>query len=546
MKSQKSKNIFTAIRSGSRLADGTAHQEDHEAWSRRSFLKNIGLAGGMSMLLGKLPLATAIASPLSRALTTTVNDRVLVLIRLKGGNDGLNTFVPLYDYGTYRNARPNLGLKENEITKLTDAIGIPQTLNPLTPFWEEGKMKVIHNVGYPEQNLSHFRSSDIWASASDATTLDSSGWYGRYISDEFPDFLNNPPEIPPAIQIGGAANGAFNDASMTNLAISVRNPEEIAEIAETGELFPLSNLPDCYYGEQVGFVRSVANNTFFYANILSEAYEAGANNVEYSSDLGEQLATVARLIKGNLGTKLYMVTINGFDTHSDQITNHPLLMRELATAISDFYQDLNAGDKDKEVLTMTISEFGRRIEENGSNGTDHGAAAPMMLFGAGLNGSGFIGDLPDLNNVDEVGNLNFSTDFRSVYASVLEHWLCIDSAKVDSIMGQSFNRLNNLGLQCSDQTTAIEDLFQSTLKHEARYTPDGTIQIHYQLKEGNPVQLQVFNILGQPIATLVNTYQSAGVYQAVFQSQQRYLPRGQYVYRLQVGGRIFSAPFILK
>ena len=339
---------------------------------------------------------------------------------MKGGNDGLNTIIPLYDYSTYRNLRPNVGLKESEITKINEAIGIPKTLDPLTPFWAEGKMKILHSVGYEEQNLSHFRSADIWASAQDDTTFDASGWYGRFIEQEFPDFLDNPPTIPPAIQIGGSANVAFNDKNMTNLAISVQDPEEIAEIAETGQLFPTANLPECYYGEQVGFVRAVANNTFFYARILSETYKASKNEVEYSGDLGAQLATVARLIKGNLGTKLYMVSIDGFDTHANQITNHPLLLSELSNSIADFYKDLNAGGRSQDVLCMTISEFGRRIEENGSNGTDHGAAAPMMLFGEGLNGSGFIGKQPDLQNVDEVGNLVFDTDFRSVYATVLE------------------------------------------------------------------------------------------------------------------------------
>lgn len=534
------------MRHGSALAHGQAHKIDHNKWSRRSFIRNIGITSGMSMLLGKLPLAAAAASPLSLALDNAETDRVLVLIRLKGGNDGLNTVVPLYDYGTYRNLRPNLALRDNQITKLNDAIGVPKTLDPLTPFWQNGQMKILHSVGYPDQNLSHFRSSDLWASAQDDQTFDGSGWYGRLIENEYPDFLNNPPEIPPAIQIGGSANVAFNNAEMTNLAISVQNPEEIAEIAENGELYSTANLPACYYGEQVGFVRAVANNTFFYAGILSETYKASRNEVEYTGNLGAQLATVARLIKGNLGTKLYMVTIGGFDTHANQVTSHPALMQELSTAIADFYTDLDKGGRSQDVLCTTISEFGRRIEENGSNGTDHGAAAPMMFFGEGLNGNGFVGNQPDLQDVDEVGNLKFDTDFRSVYATLLENWLCVDSTIVDEVMGQSFNRIGALGLTCNAQTTPISEVHRSGIIHQARYNANGNISIYYELPEGNQVNLQIFNLLGQPVADLTNAYQSAGIYQTPFVSQRKQLAKGQYFYRIQVGERAYSDAFLVR
>lgn len=539
-------NSNKKMRHGSTLTDKKAHQLDHFRWSRRSFLRNMGITGSMSMLLGNLPISTTTASPLSQALNNSETERILVLIRLKGGNDGLNTIVPLYDYSTYRNLRPNIALKENDITKINDAIGIPKTLDPLTPFWQEGAMKIIQSVGYANQNLSHFRSSDLWASAQDELTFDGSGWYGRLIENQFPDFLENPPIIPPAIQIGGSANVAFNNKEMTNLAISVQNPEEIAEIAETGQLYTTANLPECYYGEQVGFVRSVANNTFFYAGILSETYKAARNEVEYSGDLGAQLATVARLIKGNLGTKLYMVSIDGFDTHANQLRDHPALLSELSTAIADFYQDLNKGGRDQDVLAVTFSEFGRRIEENGSTGTDHGAAAPMMVFGAGINGNGFIGKRPDLKDVDEVGNLKYDTDFRSVYATLLESWLCVDSNVVDEIMGQSFTRIEALGLTCNAQTTAISEIFRKEIVHQARYSANGNITIYYELSEGSQVNVQVFNLLGQPVATLANAYQSAGAYTLPFISPRKQLAKGQYFYRIQVGQQLYSNAFLLR
>jgi len=542
----KNKLSDKKMRFGSSLADGQAHQLDHNQWSRRSFIRNVGITGGMSMLLGKLSLTASTASPLSYALNNAESDRVLVLIRLKGGNDGLNTIIPLYDYSTYRRIRPTIGLRDNQITKVTDAIGVPKTLDPLTSFWKEGQMKVFHSVGYPDQNLSHFRSSDLWASAQDDQTFDGSGWYGRMIENQFPDFLNAPPEVPPAIQIGGSANVTFNNKEMTNLAISVQNPEEIAEIAETGQLYSTANLPECYYGEQVGFVRAVANNTFFYAGILSETYKKARNEVEYSGELGEQLATVARLIKGGLGTKVYMVSIDGFDTHANQLNNHPALMAELSKAVADFYADLEKGGRSRDVLCTTFSEFGRRIEENGSNGTDHGAAAPMMLFGEGLNGNGFIGKRPDLEDVDEVGNLKYDTDFRSIYASLLENWLCIDPNVVDEVMGRSFERIVDLGLMCNKQITSINEVFQKEIVHQARYDEAGRVTVYYQLPEGNHVNVQIFNLLGQPVTTLANSYQAAGEYFLPFFSYRKQLAKGQYFYKIQVGEQIYSDAFLVR
>jgi uncharacterized protein (DUF1501 family) len=540
------KNNHLPNRIGSSLQHGNAHDIAHQRWSRRSFLRKMGFAGAASMLLGQLPIAASNTSPLSFALNNAETNRILVLIRLKGGNDGLNTIIPLYDYSNYRNYRPTIGLKEAELIKINDAIGIPKTMATLHPFWQEGQMKVIHSVGYPDQNLSHFHSSDIWATGkTSANNQNTAGWYGRYIEQEFPDFLNNPPTIPPAIQIGGAANMAFNNKEMTNLSISVLDPEEVAEIAETGQLFSTNNLPECHYGEQVGFLRSVANNTFFYAETLSKSYKSSKNQVEYKGELGSQLATVARLIKGNLGTKLYMVSIDGFDTHANQLKDHPALLTELSNAIASFYKDLSFTTQTQEVLCCTFSEFGRRIEENGSAGTDHGAAAPMLLFGAGLNGNGFIGNAPNLQDVDEVGNLKFGTDFRSVYATLLENWLCVDSNIVDDILEAPYERIANLGLTCS-QTTPVFETTSSTILHEARYLSNSSINIYYEIKQAANVNLQILNLLGQPIATLVNAYQLAGNYNIPFQKGQRNLARGQYFYRLQIGKHIYTNPFLYR
>lgn len=535
-------------RPGAALKNGKAHQLDHINYSRRTFIHNLGVIGGVSLFLNKIPLTTLSANPLTQMLEGADSDRILVLIRLKGGNDGLNTIIPIFDYGTYQQNRPTIAIPQNLITKLDDAYGVPNYMEGIVKKWNEGQMKVVHSVGYPEQNLSHFRSSDIWASGSDADTIDTSGWLGRYLNNEFPDYINNPPIHPPAVQIGGAGNLIFNNQGATNMGMVVNDPEQLAEIALNGELYDVNNVPDCFKGEQLSFLRTIANSTFQYAEVISETYNKAINEVEYTaSELGRQLAVVARLIKGGLSTNLYMVSLDGFDTHAGQNNIHPYLMTVLSQAIDEFYQDLSKSDDDARVLSMTFSEFGRRIEQNASNGTDHGAAAPLMLFGPALEGNGLIGQGPDLKDVDEVGNLKFHTDFRQIYATILENWLCIDGDLVDNLMGQSFDRIQNLGIQACNISTSTRDQWAKTVRHWSYY--DGnSMQIAYQLPSAATVKVIVFNLLGQPIKQFSSVYQSAGEHRVQFAPNVVGMSAGQYVYsiqidRVQVSGKFSFVPY---
>ncbi|MEN0003169.1 MAG: DUF1501 domain-containing protein [Bacteroidota bacterium] len=520
------------MRHGAALEHGEAHERDHQQWSRRGFLKNMGIASGMSMLLGNVPLTALTSSPLAFGLNNTDSDRILVLIRLKGGNDGLNTIIPIFDYGTYIQNRSTIGIPQNQLINLSEAYAMPNTMEGLSGLWNEGSMKVINSVGYPDQNLSHFRSSDIWASASDSNVLDSSGWLGRLLDTQYPDFLTDPPEQPPAIQIGGTGNILFNNTEMVNLGVIVNNPEELAQIAQNGELYDATAVPECYYGEQLGYMRAVANSTFTYAEVIADAYSASANTVDYQYAIGEQLALVARLIKGGLSTRLYVVTLDGFDTHALQSQSHPFLMFSLSQAVQSFYQDLAAGGVAHRVLASTFSEFGRRIGQNASNGTDHGAAAPMLLFGEGLNGNGFLGQGPDLHNLDSVGNLQYDIDFRQVYATLLEDWLCIDPVIIDNVMGQSFERLPGLGLECMATSTSFIPTIP--IEHRALYGAD-QVTIEYTLVDAAPAKVEIFNILGQPVTTLFEGYQSSGTHQAVFRMGSGRLSAGIYVYVISAG-----------
>lgn len=517
------------------------HDKEHAVWNRRSFLQALGLTTVGSIMLGKTPISAANRTPLSAALTSSDNDRVLVIIRLKGGNDGLNTVIPQFDYDTYANLRPSIKIENNNSFALSPDFRMPNYMQGMESLWNDGKMKIAHGVGYPNQNLSHFSSADIWSNAADNGNTILTGVFGRYIEDLFPDYLLNPPAIPPAIQIGSLSNLMF-DGEDTGYAFSVANPNHLQEIAESGTAYNVQNLSDCTYGNQLGWIRSIVNTTYTYAGVIHEAYNNGANTASYNnSDISKQLGIVARLIKGNLGTKIYMVTLDGFDTHAEELVKHQQLMNDLTNAVTNFFQDLDATGVGENVLAMTISEFGRRPEENASNGTDHGSASTMMLFGDGLGENGFIGNHPSLTDLDEDDNLIFSTDFRSVYAAILEDWLCIDSETVDASLLENYNRAE-VGVVCSG-TAGIDDALLNTFSHRPIYR-DNTVIVDFNILNASHITVEVISILGRKSGIIYNERILAGNYQVDLNPKRIRYSVGQYFYQIVVNGRRYSKAFV--
>lgn len=531
-------------RSGESLNHGQEkHQQDHSTWSRRNFLYSLGVMGGGTMTLGGLPVSSLGMSSLS-AVGNIVsgNDRILVMIRLKGGNDGLNTIVPTFDYGTYASARPSIAIEQADLTQLTDAFAMPSVMDPLKQLWDKGQMKVINSVGYEDPNLSHFESIDIWSSATRSTQADRSGWLGRYFINQHPDYVENPSTIPPAIKIGGPDSILFNDENGADLGFNVGSVAEINALAASGTVFNLDVIQDqCYYGEQVEFLRTMANSTYRYTEVISDAYTSGSNGVSYSNQLGDQLSVVSRLIKGNLGTQLYLVTLDGFDTHVNQPYAHRNLMSDLSTAVSTFYEDLALDGMDENVLTMTFSEFGRRVQQNASNGTDHGTAAPVMLFGSGLNGEGILGENPDLSDLDLIGNLKHSTDFKSIYASILEYWLCIDPSEVDDILGQAYPRME-LGLSCSPISSTVAPVGQQ-IGHSA-YQSHSELHIDVYLDRPDQITVELFSILGQKLTTVHQGYIQRGKH--TFSTPIRAYGKIPVFYRISNGQTQMTGKLILK
>ena len=522
-----------------------AHDREHAHWDRRGFLKTLGIAGAGAISFGSSTLSVVDSHFLTNALSEADSDRILVLIRLKGGNDGLNSIVPLYDFDLYANKRPKIHIPQNNLIKLNDDFGVPDFMGNLDPLWKEGAMKVIHGVGYENQNLSHFKSSEIWATTSKDSYVNI-GWLGRYYEEKYMDYMTNPPEKPLAVQIGSGGDLIFN-GDLTSYAFSVSSPQRLKKVAENGTLFDTQISSDNLHGDQVAFLREASNTTFRYASIINDAYDTSNDYDAYQDNSFDlQMSLVSRFIKGGLGTKVYMVTLGGFDTHANQPTRHEILMRRLSDAIKTFYDDLDEFGIADKVLSMTFSEFGRRVAENGSSGTDHGSAAPIMLFGPALRGSGFIGKHPDLRDLNSKGNMANSVDFRSVYATILSDWLCADPSYVNNaVIGSEYNLLG-LGLGCGGVEN-LELTDDPLLQLHAAVNDDQGASLYLSINEPSNVEVAIFDILGRKVGTAFSNQLNSGSHSLPLRtSAQARLSPGQYFYKIRVNNdKTYSRSFLV-
>ncbi|MFO0867393.1 MAG: DUF1501 domain-containing protein [Pirellulales bacterium] len=354
-------------------------------------------------------------------------DRVLVVVQLTGGNDGLNTVVPFRDE-RYRQARPTLALPENQLSKLNADLGLHPSLRGFARLWEAGELAILQGVGYPNPNRSHFESLDIWHTARREAPGRTAGWLGRYLDAT----LDAQGELAAqAIHVGSEVQPLALTATR-GVAASLRSAEELRFAAgPTGDRWQAAWEASAGAGgkgdDLLSFVRTVsvsARNTS--RQLEQAASRRGGTPVSYpETDLGHKLQTVGQLIDSGLPTRVYYVMLDGFDTHAAQPAAHAGLLQQLGDAVSAFRDDLTRRGHQRRVLLMAFSEFGRRVAENASQGTDHGAAAPVFLTGATVQG-GLVGAHPSLTDLDD-GDLKHHTDFRRIYAGLLSRWLGIPS-----------------------------------------------------------------------------------------------------------------------
>jgi uncharacterized protein (DUF1501 family) len=519
------------------LAHGAEHDRDHAAWSRRAFLTRSAVAaGGTAFLLGGVPVRATSGSSLLHLLARYGGDRVLVLVQMAGGNDGLNMVVPVTN-DLYYQRRPTIAVPASNTFRLSNDYGLHGAMQGAEPLWGDGHLAVVQTVGYPDHDLSHFRSTDIWATASDADETLSSGWTGRYLDHAYPDYVTSPPDYPVAVRIGGAS-ALLLRGDHTAMGMSFSDAGQLLQLATTGQFYDEGDVPANTFGEELSFVRSVYNAALRYRDTVVNAANAATNAVEYpAGELGSSLAVVARLIKGGLPSRLYVVQHGGFDTHADQTNQQPFLLQALAEGLAAFDADLADGGRSDTVISMTFSEFGRRVEENGSRGTDHGTAAPLLLAGGGIAG-GLFGDGPDLANLNGDGNLHHSVDFRQVYATLLLQWFGVPQAQVDAILGGAFPMLDFVGNPVAAEpgavppTAVLEPPYPNPFK--------GSTTVAFALDRPGPVTLTVTDARGRLVARLAHGPHTTGRHAVPFRAAG--LPSGVYHLRLETTRGVQSRP----
>ncbi len=393
----------------------------------------------------------ALNNPLDTSSTQRASGKdgkILVVVQLAGGNDGLSTVVPFGD-DAYHRARPLIGHDDKAVLKINNYLGLHPNLAPMKAMYDDGHLGIIQGVGYPNPNRSHFRATDIWESAQPDRDVVGSGWVGRYFDNACPGC---DPHV--GISIGHTLPLAMQGEKV--MPLSIERPESYRYQGRDRGDYEKLNTPSAG-GSNNLMPNTLAETTKYRKKIeitpasQLDFLERTAMDAQVSSDdilrmtaahkvanypngeFGNGLQTIAAMIAGGLPTRVYYVSLGGFDTHANQKQRHDKLMAELATGLSTFWNDLKQQGNQDRVLVMTFSEFGRRVQQNASGGTDHGAAAPMFLMGPKIT-PGLLGKHPSLQDLDS-GDLKYNTDFRSVYATVLQNWLDTPSKP---ILGNQF------------------------------------------------------------------------------------------------------------
>ncbi len=392
---------------------------------RRKFLKQSSLASSLFFVPSFVRAFEEVAS-------SKLGYKRLVIIQLSGGNDGLNTVVPFRN-DLYYKARPDLGLSQNEIIKLNDEVGLNINLTPLKRLYDKGYVSIINNVGYPNPIRSHFRSMDIWQTASDSNQYSQSGWIGRYLD-------NYGKQAHSAIEIDDSLSLAMKGERMN--AIATKDAKTMYNLSKGPYLKNINkHLADEHLSEHnLGYLYKSMIAAESSAKYIYETTRTVVSKKEYpNTKFGKQMKTTAQFINSHLETKVFYTSLDGFDTHVKQKGAQKRLLHTYAESVEAFVEDLKANNTFKDTLILTFSEFGRRVNQNASIGTDHGTANNVFVIGENLKTQGLYNNMPNLGDLDDNGDLKFEIDFRTIYATVLDKWLQVDDAKV---LNKTYSQLN--------------------------------------------------------------------------------------------------------
>lgn len=519
--------------------------------NRRSFLQKGTFGAILPWALNGLG-ARALgqdASAFLQALATTadVNDRVLVVIQLNGGNDGLNTVIPLDQMGRYKSLRTNVAIPEEKVLKIRyrEQAGLHPSLTGFQNLYNDGRLSILENVGYVNPSFSHFQANDIWFKGVTKEGGTTSGWLGRYLDSRFTNYPKGYPNSqmpdPLAIQISAVASTALLGPNQS-VALAIQDVDTFARLIGEKPLAQVNPSLNAIAKDYVSFVREQQTISVAYADQLKSAASKGTNRVTYPNGnrLADQLKVVARLIQGGLRTKVYYVTLGGFDTHSNQVNAtdpttgiHANLMSQLGDAVKVFLDDLKASKMDDRVVGMTFSEFGRRALANGSRGTDHGWASPQFVFGQGIR-TQWIGSTPDLTNLVN-NNVAIEHDFRQIYASLLRDWFGVDEATVRTILlGQDYSVLPIF----RETITSVEP--ESTAM--VVYPNPASDQARVQWPLGEELrQVQVFDLSGRRLNVPVQTISAD-----LLMLDLRSVPAANYILRLETNQARYTRQLLVR
>lgn len=356
----------------------------------------------------------------------------LVIVQLSGGNDGLNTVIPFNNDIYYKN-RPLIGIHKNKTLKLSDELGLNENLSSLKKLFDKGELSVINNVGYPNPNRSHFRSTDIWHTASNSNEYLTNGWIGRFLDE-------NERKPHTAIQLDSHLSLALKGTKMSGMAVQNAN-QLFRNTQDPYFKMVLKNYDQQHLNEHnLGYLYKTLITAESSAKYIYQTSKTFNSSVQYPNNpFAKQLKTTAKFINSGLETKVYYTSLSGFDTHNSQKNRQNKLLKTYDSSLGSFIKDLKQNNTFKDTLILTFSEFGRRVKQNAANGTDHGTANNVFIIGENLNKVGIYNELPNLSKLDNNGDLIYSIDFREIYATILKKWLNVNDKR---ILNNSFKTLN--------------------------------------------------------------------------------------------------------
>lgn len=550
---------------------------------RRDFVKKLAAISTVPFMLDGIVFKNmSYGAPLQKLAALCPNDNVLIILQLHGGNDGINMLVPYTSYDLYYNARPNIALPENGRRKLItldstlsneQQIGLHPSMSGIKSLYDQGKVNIVQGVSYENHNGSHFRSRDIMFMGGGASEYTSSGWIGRYLKDHYspsnyPDDFPNADMLDPlALEFGNEVSLVFHQGDNITTSIAINNPEDFFSLVtslpgfediegEDPRGMPPGILDGTPYSDELKWILSLEQKTDQYDDRLLDVYRAGkrmdpgvvypetypfkAPNDRLKNPLTGPLKIIANLLSGGCKTKVFLVRIGGFDTHAEQVDpsdrtmgNHAALLYHISEVMKAFQEDLRQRGQEDRVLTITTSEFGRRVYSNGSYGTDHGTGAPVMLFGSRVE-PGVIGNNPDMQK----DNVDMQYDYRQLYASLLKDWMCVDPELVDREFGVFYGDYSGRGTTLPlirQDAVGIRDFIYQRFRLNSCY-PNPAIHttiISFYINTPSPVEISLIDTNGQKVRTILKDSLNMGEHKIT--ADLRGLLPGLYYYEIKAG-----------